>query len=523
MPRAESSFQATWEGIRADYDAAKPHRLVRTRRALGGSADAHLGSPRDFWQLRELARDLDRNHEVIGQAVDRACDNILGDGLQPDPDTGDPTLNAELKQRFWDWAGEGKPGACDARRMHAFAKLEWLALRHRFVDGDIFVVPLTDGSLQVIEGERVTTPTNTKRNVVHGVLLDEITGAPVEYWIAKRRDHLQRIERVGDIQVLRAFDEDGERNVYHILDSKRISMTRGVTAFAPVFTMTSMFGDVNLAKLVQSQVISCIAAFITSDGTNKFGDTQQQQDEDFTRHLEKLRPGLIARLNKGDQIHGFSPNVPNSEYFEHVRLIVRLIGCNLGLPLSLILLDTSSTTFHGYRGELEQARIGFRRIRRDLCDQFHTPLWRWLVARWAPSLQSPAAKGKLQSGEIFRNTWRGKGFPYIDPQKDAVADKIQLENMLESPRQIYAQRGRDVDEVRRETIEDNAKTINDAIEAAKSIQSQTGEKVTWREILNPRFVEKAPAAPSPRSPLMQNGEEPEADEDEDKQENKDAD
>ena len=94
--RDETTVVETFDNIRSDYEAAKVSRLRRIRTGLGGSGDAQLGSGMDLWTVREYARDMDRNDGVVGQAVTRACDNILRTGLSLDPDTGDEQLNKDL-------------------------------------------------------------------------------------------------------------------------------------------------------------------------------------------------------------------------------------------------------------------------------------------------------------------------------------------------------------------------------------------------------------------------------------------
>ena len=278
----------------------------------------------------------------------------------------------------------------------------------------------------------------------------------------------------------------------HVFDTKRVSQTRGITAFSPMFKVISMFDDLNIAKLVQAQVVSCIAAFIQAEkGNLPFGERSTDTQADGTsRSLEKLYPGMIHRMAKDEQIQPFSPNVPNAEYFDHVRLILRLIGANLGLPLSITLLDTTQTTFHGYRGELEQARIGFRWIQTQFPLQWNAPTYRWQVRRWLPKL-GMAARKLERDGLVYRHRWMGQGFPYVDPQKDRVADKIALDNVLDSPRRVVGHRGGDWDDIVRETVDDNGELIRRAIEKAAALTAETGEQITWREVLNPRA--KAPA------------------------------
>jgi hypothetical protein len=56
---------AAFADIRNDYAAAQPSRFRRTRRNLGGNADAHYQNEAKFLEMREYVRDMDRNDAII--------------------------------------------------------------------------------------------------------------------------------------------------------------------------------------------------------------------------------------------------------------------------------------------------------------------------------------------------------------------------------------------------------------------------------------------------------------------------
>src|SRR3990167_569881 len=408
--------------IKADYAAALPSRFRRTRTRLGGRSDAHYAASTQFYDLREDARDMDRNDAVIGQLVDRAVINMIRDGLTLVPQTGDRALDEELRGRFAEWADDAH--ACDAAGRLTFSEMERLVKRHEIIDGDVFALPLDDGRVQIVEGDYVDSPQALGGDTVHGVKIDAF-GRPLEYWFYRERQetrfvHLRRTTYAADYDRKPARDESGEPVVLHIYSPQRVTQTRGVTAFHAVFDIAGMLEDVNFAKLVQQQVVSCVAAFVERAADFQFGTrTSETQDDATTQTLEELAPGLVIRGKPGEKLTSFTPNVPSNEYFEHVKLLLRMIGCNLGMPLTLVLLDTTNTTFHGYRGELQQARLGFEVAQRDLPRKFHRPIYRHQVRLWLPELGSTAAR-LAESGQLFRHKWTGRGWPYPDPKADAA-------------------------------------------------------------------------------------------------------
>ena len=483
-----------YSGLRADYNAAKSSRFRRRRTgvsASGSGADYHYRSESDYLRIMEQARDMDRNDAVIGQLVDRAVGNTVQEGFQLDPQTTDKKLDADLWSRWDAWAED--PEECDLSGELCFYDFETLVPRQMLVDGDTWILPIEDGQLQGVEAHRVRTPSGTKRNVVHGVLLDEHRRRQ-QVWITK--DDLEPtapLKKVSDITPYDVRDEDNQRQVFQIYNPKRFSQTRGVSAFAPVFDTAGQFEDLNFAKLVQAQVTSCVAIFEELDENSQPGPDAQfgeQATETLadgsSRITEALAPGMRIRGRPGAKLKGFSPGVPNAEFFDHVRLILTLIGVNLGMPLVLVLMDASETNFSGFRGAVGEARLGFRRNQKALIKRFHRPVYLWKLRQWIAEDPALAGAAKKLGPAFFAHRWNPPTWPYIEPLKDASSDLLRLRNGLTSPRRLHAERGRDHEELVEETVQDNALAIRTAKAAAIKINAelQDDQPVHWRELLS---------------------------------------
>lgn len=493
--RPDPSLADGFEGMRSDFAAAKYSRFRRQRTgilSIGSGADWHYRVQSEFLRIMEYARDMDRNDCIVGQAVDRAVDNQVRSGLKPDPKTGDKSVDDELRERWKAWSTDRDQ--CDVTGENTFHAQERLAARAVMVDGDVFALPLKEGCLQMVEGHRARTPVSTKRNVVHGVLLDE-RRKPAEYWFTKDDiDPMQAVRLVSQMERYPARDAEGNRNVFHTYNPKRFTQTRGVSAFAPIFDLLGMFEDVNFAKLVQQQIVSCFAVFHERDINYQSDDGAQageQSTENLpldgsTRLLQGIAPGMEIFGKPGEKLAGFSPNVPNAEFFPHMRLILTLIGINLGMPLIMVLLDASETNFSSWRGAIDQARQGFDSNQRTMVDRFYQPVYTWKVGQWCSEDPALRAAAKKLKQKMFAHVWTKPGWPYIDPLKDANADLLRQRNALISPRRLQAERGREWMEVADEIVADNAYAIAAAKKAAKAINAQfpDDDPVHWRELIS---------------------------------------
>jgi lambda family phage portal protein len=436
---------------------------------------------------------MDRNDTVVGSFIDRAVINTLQDGFTLQPKTGDKGLDKELLTRWEEWSTDADQ--CDLAGERTWYDIEYAALRAALVDGDMIVLPHVGGELEMVEAHRLRTPLNTRRNVVHGVLMDD-NRKRQEYWLTRDDvDPLRVVKLVSDMRRYAVRDDEGHRQLYHIFNPKRVSQTRGVTAFAPVFNLLGMIEDVNFAKLVQQQVISCFAILrMPSIGAVDLPSTDQQLgarkqerlSDGTTRIDEAIAPGQQIVAEPGEKIEGFSPNVPGSEYFPHMKFLLTLVGINFGVPLVMAMMDASETNFSGFRGAVDEARKGFRRNQRWLIERLHRPAYGMKVRQWGADDPAIAAAAKRTGIFLFRHAWSRPVWPYIEPLKDASTDLLRKRNGLTSPRRLQAERGQSYPEITRETVEDNALAVILAKRKADRINTRfdDGQPVHWRDLLS---------------------------------------
>jgi len=489
----DRSLAETFAGLKSDYQATKTSRFRRTRTVpgMGASADYHYRTEARYLRMMEYARDMDRNDCIVGQTVDRAVTNTIQDGFVLDPNTGDTGLDTAWADRWREWSEDSEQ--CDIAGERTFAEIEELVPRHCLVDGDILALPNRSGALEMVEGHRLRTPTNTSKNVVGGVLLDS-NRRRLQYWLTRNEiDSNRALTKVGDVKQYDARDTAGEKQVFHVYVSKRLSQTRGVTAFAPIFDLLGMFEDINFAKLVQQQVVSCFAVFrkrseefLPGADAQRGERSSETLSDGTTRTIEGVAPGMEIFGQPGEDLIGFSPNVPNPEFFPHVKLILTLIGVNLGMPLVLVMMDASQTNFSGWRGAVDQARLGFRRNQRRLALRFHSPVFRWKVRQWLAEDAAARTTAGQSNVNPFGHRWHPPTWPYIEPLKDATADLVRVRNCLISPRRLHSERGREWADIARETVEDNAMAIRRAREEATAINAEFSDQqpVHWRELLS---------------------------------------
>ena len=495
---------------RSDYAAGKPSRFRRTRTGLGGTGDSHVADETTYFRIVEHIRDLERNEPLVRSMFSIAVNQVIQGGFRYDPKTDDEGLNTELKDWMREWCDDA--GACSADGRTSFPKGEELVFRAVERDGDFVVLPLESGHLQWMECERLKTPTNSRRNIVHGVELDDTTRRAIAFYFTKGLvDPWQRITRVADTDRIPAYDEEGNLQVFHVLDEQRVTQTRGVSALIAGQDLVGMYGDVDFALLVKQQ----LAAFMVGqwENTTNFAGGppptgQPRQDlasiyggtygvaggpgyapTNGITTLEEIEPGTILNNPPGRKLTIQSSNITTSESLEHMRRIIQIVGLQVALPLIVMLMDASETNFSGWRGAVDIARMLFRVKQKNLIRRMHRPITNWRY-RWQIDRGGEigrALKKKLDAvgpEKAFRHLWHPPTWPYIQPLQDANADALKLSTLLSSPRRVAADRGLEFNDIVDETVADNKRAILTAIKESLDIYAQTKVVVHYRELLN---------------------------------------
>lgn len=486
------------EGLRSDYAAAKSNRYRRRRTgtAAGGShADFHYRSDADYLRVMEDARDMERNDGIVGRLLDAATDCTLLHGIDVDPATKSTKFNAALKAKWWNWAED--PESCDASGEQTFYQMQKSAFRQMMLDGDIVAVLTDEGSMWHFEAHRVRTPTNSKRNIVHGVELDE-RRRRVRYWVTKEDlDPQVPLKLVSQATPYEVRDESGMRILLHLYKAKRFTQTRGVSHLAPVFDALGMLEDIEFAALVKQQGGVCYAfihnrgenwepaPFASTTGEGSGGDEAEELRSRRERE-EPTAPGMHVYGEKGEEINLESPNIPGDNYFQHMRATLQKIAVNFGVPLIIALMDGSETNFSGGRMAVDAAKNVWRSNQNLVCVQYVVPTYRWKVAQFMAEDEELRQLAEAEGVEDpYAHNLKLPAWPYIQPLQDVGTDVLRLRHRIASPQEIAAERNQDAEQIQRECIKHSADGIRKAMEEADKLNegvSDPANKVHWRDL-----------------------------------------
>ncbi|MFZ4792295.1 MAG: phage portal protein [Candidatus Competibacteraceae bacterium] len=428
--------------IRARYEL-KPHRSNSDARD-GNGAVQDIGP-----KLRQYARHLDQNHDLIKGALDRLTQFIVGAtgiGIEPQPrlTSGevDAGFSAALLEAWRDWTQWP-----DVTWEHDWAACQRLLCRSWLRDGEVLInlvrglrpdldhgtrVPF---SIELLEADYL--PFNTSdasAKIVHGVERNA-WNRPVAYWIYKQ--HPGGVAR-SDFALKRVASE----NLLHLKMTDRIGQVRGVSVLASILQRMNDIFEYENAERVAARIAASLTGALKTENPSIY--TPPAADE-APRSFD-LQPGMILdNLRPGESLDMFSSNRPSPtvESFRNGQL--RAAAAGIGLSYSALSRDYNGT-YSAQRQELVEQFDAYRILSNLFISQAVRPIWTEFVrlALVSGVVTLPPGIDPLTADDA---SFQPPTIPWIDPLKEAAAQKELLANYLTSPQALIRARGGNPDEV----------------------------------------------------------------------------
>lgn len=365
--------------------------------AFNGSGDYHA-DPYTRERLQRLSRSIDRNASLGNGPLTMALSYLLGDGTWPRPRWGAEVPDAEARTRAW--MADAQTTRFDADGLLTLSELLETFGRCVLRDGDAAAVHDGRGACQLVEGDRIKSPTDTRANgskVVQGV---EFKGRIVfRYWIGNP-------DTLGRISAARVSPYAADSVTFCAHRNGRASQVRGVPLLSP-----SLDDLDHLDSLGESEIRSAETASMVAIGMKRTPDTKGAP---ISPGVIRSGSGMIFALPEGYEPVNLSAGRPNLNVPEFQRLNMRIAFMVLGLPLELLLLDLNQLNYAASRS--------LRNLAEDRLGALRRWLWGRLLARIVNEWQ--IARG-LQPAPV---SWDWPRLQLHDRIKEAEADKAELDN-----------------------------------------------------------------------------------------------
>lgn len=457
------------------YKAATKDRTNRDWIAKNISAD--LAILPDKATLDARARQMVRDDAYAASIVRAFKRNVVGTGINPSPAARNPKtgesqekFNKAMADAWWDWASRPELVDIEGRRDWR-GILRW-ALGELIEVGEAFVIKSyrerSEGlglTLQCVESEQLD---RYKTNHTEGKITNEVRGGvevdqygrAVAYHVYPRHPN----DAIGMARpspmLLESIRIPADR-MRHVLDPERARQTRGVSRLAPVLDRLRNLADYDYRQLLAARAEASIGLAIESEfgSEGNFGmagasdeDTQDSNGND----LLNMQPIMVARLAPGEKINPFTPTRPGNAYEPFVKMQLKAVAAAVGISYEQVARDMSNGSYSAQRQTMLEDQREFKPLIELLVCSLCTPVYDEAV-EWSIAEGTVAAPGYWREPKVYQYAeWRGQGWAWIDPAKQALQAEKELQLGLRTKRDILLELGQDYREVARQRAEEVA-------------------------------------------------------------------
>lgn len=452
-----------------DYDAASHGRLNANWAATNESAETVDRRSRNI--IRARARDLEHNSDMMNEVVRAFRRNVIGAGYTLQAATEQDTLNTKI-ERYWKiWC---KKENCDITGTQSFNQMLRMAVTRKKIDGGILFVKCYTGGgllpfkLQAIEVDELDEvqmiPQKAENKVVGGIEYNPFNH-PEGFYIKQ-----YKIDGMLDFESKYIPAKD----VIFLYTKNRPSQVREISDVSPTITRIRDTNEYMTAVAVKERVLACLSVFIKKQYPTTTGDVGRDRNNNVNSNEPRISykgktvtPGMITEMNMGDEAQFLNPAGQAADTAEFIRIQQRLIGGGQGLSYEATARDMSKTNYSSARSAILEDELTYVEEKELLLDDFMNEVYETFIISGylAGIFTMPGFWDRKNS--YMAHTWVSAPKRWIDPAKEANANKIAMEKGQKTFKQIAAENGKDW----REQIDDIAEVLEYAKERGVDLES----------------------------------------------------
>ncbi len=395
--------------------------------------------------------------------------NFCGTGITPRPQHSNPGVRDYLASSFLEWTN-----CADADGRHDFYGLQAILVRDMVVRGEALVHiahDLITGAPQYrrLHPEQLdrskTQLFKTGNRITQGVEFSA-NGKIIAYWIRPSAPG-EALAGIGLTSTRYPASA-----VIHMFRQLEPGQVRGLSWFAGVLLPARDLDALLDAMLVRAKVGAMfVGSLYDPDGTAG-GMEGEQTDQTLDTTAE---PGTI-RVETGSGRVEWSDPPDSGDTVNFAKSIHRRIASGAGVTYEQATGDYSQVNYSSSRASLLEFRRFAEGVQHNtIIHQLCRPIWDNFVHWQVLTGKISAAVYQQNRTEFHAVKWLPPAWQWVDPEKDAKAAVLEMDNLIRSRSEIVAERGYDIEALDREIAADHAREKKMGI-AAKPKNPVKGDK-----------------------------------------------
>lgn len=431
------------------YDAGRNDRLNSGWTPIWNqSAEMTDKAYRD--NIRARARDLERNSDIANGIISAWVRNVVGRGLTMQAKTDDEDLNTLIEKLWKYWC---KARNCDVNGVQTFHEIIRTAVQRKYVDGGIMIAKTYTSAgvipfqIQLIEVDELDTgairPNFKGNTVVDGVEVNSF-GKPVGYHIK------QYLPDGSPGTESRFYSVD---DIVFYFSKTRPSQVREMSQLAQTVPRIRDITSYMEAVSVKERVATCLSVFIKkaipSGGVVGRGSRAGPLPGNAGYNGVSMTPGMISELQPGEDIAIVNPANQGGSATDFVRLQQRLSGAGQGLSYETTSRDMSQVNYSSARQGLIEDERTYSIEQDNLIEHVLSEIYETFLISAVIAGEISINIHDFWNGKrgYLDHIWVPQGRKWIDPQKEANANRTAMQTGQRTFQQICMEQGLDWKEV----------------------------------------------------------------------------
>lgn len=426
------------------YEAAGNGR--RTDSWKGTNAGPNTINEVSLDRLRARSRDAYRNQVYARNTVLRIAANVIGTGIQPNPDGQSSASKKKVKELWRKWA---ETKECDYDGQQNIYGLQRMAMQAIVRDGEVIIRRrrVSGGTLPIRLQVQEADVIDTRRNydiqgggkIIQGVEFNKDLQR-VAYWLYDGHP-----EETGRVTSRRVPASD----VMHVYYKERPGQVRGVPWMAASMIRLKDYDDYEDAELIRQKIAACFTVFVTDSNPDSVG----LGGSDNANMLERVEPGIVEVLPSGKTVEFANPPTTQN-YDSYSRKVLQGVAAGVGISYEALTGDLSGVNF-------SSGRMGWIEMQRNIEDwQFNMVVPMLCDTVWDWFLDAGYLAGRIPSGAMEPATWTPPRREMIDPTREIPAQINAVRGGIMSLQEVHRQNGYDSDQVLQQMADDNKRIDN---------------------------------------------------------------
>lgn len=439
--------------LSAYYDAAANGRDVDWQTPAAGYDDSHFNGAVRAITLARFRREV-RNNPFLSGLVNKYPEAVGNTSLRSR--TKSKVYN-DAKNLFWFRYAKRVGLSGDSLRT-----VEDIVIRELLIAGEIFILELANGLVQLIPSELCGGTTQAKAHPlpglreVNGVVTDR-AGRPVYY-------RFGRVTDTGAV-VFTGTDKDlvPAQFVRHVFDKDRVLMGRGLPWLLPSLKTARDLYEITRSKTKQIKDANSLSGFLEKQGAAKFLDAWGNQPPPIDAGGEpapespdapadaaattpvtvELSPGTFIGLEPGEKANALVSKYEATDYKELILIMLHAISTPVGLPVELWFSGLGDVNYSGFKGLGVQWNSRRRKVIAFLEDLLFGPWQAWRCAKAQAEGDIPPNPDRDE--DLVSFGWRTTAV--LDDEKAAKANEVRLRTGECSLADVWEENGLFAEEV----------------------------------------------------------------------------